>query len=187
MRNESDIDDAIDRAVRDIMHAEPRAGFRGRVLARLRPASSGQRSWFTLPRFAAAMVVLAMAIAIAALLRPNAVVAPADTPVVAQKETPAPPEVRPSAAPQAPTGVDPGPKTGAMRPQREPAVAFPPPGMVTAASVPEAGAAALTARPAPGARSELIVITPAPLVIAPLIVPPIVIPPIIIQPIRQPR
>jgi hypothetical protein len=53
--------------------------------------------------------------------------------------------------------------------------------VVTAATVPdpEATAPAAAKEPAvPGAGSEFIVITPAPLVIAPLIIPPIVIPPI---------
>jgi hypothetical protein len=184
MRNESDIDNAIDRAVRDIMHAEPRAGFRGRVLARLRSTSSPEGSWLTLPRAAAAMAVLAIAIAVGALLRTNDPQVPAGTPVVAQKETPAQTDLRP-VTPPAPVTVEPGTKTPEARPSREPAVAFPPPGTVTAASVPPD--VTPSARPAPGATSELIVLTPVPLVIAPLIVPPIVIPPIVIQPTRTPR
>ena len=187
MRNERDIDDAIDHAVRDIMRLEPRAGFRGRVLGRLEQAGrAANASWFTLPGFAVAMAVLAMAIAIAALLRTNGAVAPADAPVVAQKEAPAPVEVRPI-APPAPATVEPSAKTPAVRPRREPAVVFPPPGVVTAASVPDPAAVPAGASPGPGAGSELIVITPAPLAIMPLIVPPIVIPPIVIAPTRPPR
>jgi hypothetical protein len=185
MRNESDIDNAIDRAVRDIMHAEPRAGFRGRVLGRLRATGRGEGSWLTPPRVAAAMAVLAIAIAIGALLRTHDPQAPANTPVVAQKEPPVPTDVRP-VTPPAPAPAEAGTNAPAARPRREPAVAFPPPGTVTAASVPP-DATPPPVRPAPGARSELIVLTPAPLVIAPLIVPPIVIPPIVIQPNRTPR
>jgi hypothetical protein len=59
--------------------------------------------------------------------------------------------------------------------------------MVTAATVPDPETSPSAVRPAPGARSELIVITPAPLVIMPLVVPPIVIPAIVIQPVRTPR
>lgn len=189
MRNERDIDDAIDRAVRDIMHVEPRAGFRGRVLGRLeQPGRAAGPVWFTLPRLAVAVAAaMVLAIGIAVLLRNNAPVAPADAPVVAQKEAPPPAvEVRPVAPPAA-DPVEPSTKTPAVRPRREPAVVFPPPGVVTATSVPDSETPPAGARPAPRAGSELIIITPAPLVITPLIVPPIVIPRIVIAPIRPPR
>ena len=186
MRNEREIDDAIDRAVRDIMNADPRTGFRGRVLGRLeQPASATSPSWFTLPRFAAAMAVLAMAVAIAALFRTNGTVAPAEPPVIAQKQLPAPVEVRPVPSDH-PAPVEQRTKTPAVRPRRDqPAVKFPPQGVVTAASVPDPAATTPAVRPdpaVPAAGTELIIVTPVPLVIAPLIIPPIVIPPI-----RPPR
>lgn len=198
MRNDLELDDAIDRAVHDIMSAEPRAGFQNRVLARLedavpstgwgpsaRYARSGQgASWFTLPRFAAAMSVLAVAIAGAALLRTNEAQAPAPAPasVVAQTPPSAPQEVRPVA--QAPA-ASPKPTTELAQRRDKPRVKFPPKGVVAAASVADPEATTPAAQPDPAAAaagSELLIITPVPLVIAPLIIQPIVIPPI-----RPPR
>lgn len=62
----SRLDRAIDRAVRDMMHVDPRPGFRHRVFARLEPASA--RS-VVFPRFAMvfgalAVVLLAMVVVI---------------------------------------------------------------------------------------------------------------------------
>jgi hypothetical protein len=184
MRSDLELDDAIDRAVRDIMSAEPRAGFQNRVLARLDDAvPSGQRaSWFTLPRFAAAMSVLVVAIAVAALLRTNEAQAPAPAPVVAQAQPPAPQQVRPVA--QAPAAL-PEPTTEPAQRRDGPRVKFPPKGVVAAASVTDPEATTPAAQPDPAAAaagSELLIIAPVPLAIAPLIIQPIVIPPI-----RPPR
>ena len=191
MRSDREIDDAIDRAVRDIMSTEPPAGFRGRVLGRLEdpgnPTASGTASWFTLPRFAAAMAVLAVAIATGSLLRSNRAAAPTNTPVVAQNQPapPAPSDVRPVA--EAPAAV-PAPAAERSTPpaQRrgDPQVKFPPKGVVAATSVaPDATTPAAQPDPAGAAAgSEVLILTPVPLVIAPLIVQPIVIPTI-----RPPR
>jgi len=196
MRSDLELDDAIDRAVRDMMSADARAGFRNRVLARLedavpstgggpsaRYARSGQgASWFTLPRVAAALSVLAVAIAVAALLRTNQAQAPAPAPVVAQTQPAAPQEVRPVV--QAPA-ASPKPTTELAQRRDKSRIKFPPKGVVAAASVADPEATTPAAQPDPAAAaagSELLIITPVPLVIAPLIIQPIVIPPI-----RPPR
>ena len=196
MRSDLELDDAIDRAVRDMMSADARAGFRNRVLARLedavpstgwgpsaRYARSGQgASWFTLPRVAAAMSVLAVAIAVAALLRTNQAQAPPPAPVVAQTQPAAPQEVRPVV--QAPA-ASPKPTTELAQRRDKSRIKFPPKGVVAAASVADPEATTPAAQPDPAAAaagSELLIITPVPLVIAPLIIQPIVIPPI-----RPPR
>ena len=193
MRSDLELDDAIDRAVRDMMSADARAGFRNRVLARLEDAvpSTGwgpsaryarSASWFTLPRVAAAMSVLAVAIAVAALLRTNPAQAPAPAPAVAQTQPAAPHEVRPVG--QAPA-ASPQPTTQLAQRRGKPRVKFPPKGVVAAASVADPEATTPAAQPDPAAAaagSELLIITPVPLAIAPLIIPPIVIPPI-----RPPR
>jgi hypothetical protein len=192
MRSDREIDDAIDRAVRDIMSTEPPAGLRGRVLGRLEdPASftaSGKTSsWFTLPRFAAGMALLAVAIATVSLLRSDRAAAPAGTPVVAQNQPapPAPSDVRPVdpapvpvPAPAAEPTTPPAPRRG------DPQVKFPARGVVAATSVaPDATTPAGQPDPAGAAASaDVLILTPVPLVIAPLIVQPIVIPPI-----RPPR
>ena len=62
LASEARIDHAIDRAVRDMMHVDPRPGFRGRVLARLDPEPV-RRSVPALWRFA----VLAGAVAVLVL------------------------------------------------------------------------------------------------------------------------
>ena len=195
MRSEREIDDAIDRAVRDIMSAEPRAGFRGRVLGRLDErgpstrsgqalsTSSGQAaSWFSLPRFAAAMALLAMAIAIAALLRTADSQVPPGAPAVAQKEPAAAPEVR-AVTPDAAVPVE---RQSAPAPRRErPRVVFPPKGVVAAASVADPESTTRAAQPVPAGPSggsDPSALMPAPIVIAPLIVEPIVI-----RPIRPPQ
>lgn len=59
-RTERDIDAAIDRAVREIMSAEPRPGFRRRVLERLTDAPPARWSW--------ARVTVGMAAAAATLV-----------------------------------------------------------------------------------------------------------------------
>lgn len=180
MRSEREIDDAIDRAVRDIMSAEPRAGLRGRVLGRL-DERGPSTSWLTLPRLAAAMALLAMAIAIAALLRTAESQAPASAPAVAQKEPAAAPEVRP-ATPDAAVPVG---RQSAPTRRGRPGVVFPPKGVVAAASVADPDTTTRAAQPVPAgpsASSEPSGLMPAPIVIAPLIVEPIVI-----RPIRPPQ
>lgn len=195
MRSEREIDDAIDRAVRDIMSAEPRAGFRGRVLGRLQErgpsTGSGQAlatssghttSWFTLPRFAAAMALLAMVIAIAALLRTTGPQVPASAPAVAQREPADAPAVRPP-TPHVAVPVEP---QSAPAPRRErPRVTFPPKGVVAAASVADPETTTRSAEPVPAgpsAGSE-----PSGLMLSPIVIAPLIIEPIVIRPIRPPQ
>jgi hypothetical protein len=61
-----DLDDAIDWAVREMMSAEPRAGFRGRVLARI---DEPRRAWLTVPRLTGATVCAAALVAVLVLDR----------------------------------------------------------------------------------------------------------------------
>jgi hypothetical protein len=100
-----DADAAIDRAVREMMSAEPRADFGRRVRARLeRPAlrhSSGQgRVVFTMPRIAA-VAALSAAVALFVLTRDNRPAVP--TPRVAVHTEPTTPAVSPTAVAPQPT------------------------------------------------------------------------------------
>jgi hypothetical protein len=110
---DGDADAAIDRAVREMMSAEPRADFGRRVRARLeRPA----RVIFTIPRLAA-VAGLSAAVALFVLTRDN---------------RPAPPA--PRVAVQTPPGPQPGPTTPA-RPAVSPEM---PKAMVSVAPEPAA-------------------------------------------------
>jgi hypothetical protein len=108
--DDGDADAAIDRAVREMMSAEPRADFGRRVRARLeRPA----RAVFTIPRLAA-VAALSAAVALFVLTRDH-------------RPTPPTPPVAVHTAP----GTGPGPTT----PERPPVVAEVPRTPVTEAPV----------------------------------------------------
>lgn len=130
------LDDAIDRAVRHVMNADPRPGFDGRVMRRLeRPA----RRPFAWPHLATAAGALAAIVVLAVVLSdrrsapqraPERSAAPQSGPAVAtgvpvpQRQLPS----VPTAAPAAPSG----PQRVRTRPQeRRPPVG----GEITAASV----------------------------------------------------
>lgn len=176
MRTEQDLDDAIDRAVRDIMSLDPRPGLRGRVLSRLERA---ERPWFAFPQLAAAAALILIIVA-AVLLRSVGTPEPPVSPMVATREPasihlPAPAErTIPDTVRKPAAGATAASRTGV------PSV-FPPRNRVAAASVPvdttspETVAPAAAAPPAELPSSEL---APKPIVIEPLKVEPIVIPPI---------
>jgi hypothetical protein len=136
MHSERDIDDAIDRVVREIMSAEPRAGLRGRVLADL---ESGHTKRLSILRLASVAALVCLAAFIFLRVRPPsetdapqtvadntrpAAVAPASPAAV-----PSPPPVDAARAPRTSAPA----ATRAARPARLPQ--FPARGTVAAASV----------------------------------------------------
>jgi hypothetical protein len=189
MGSERQIDDAIDRAVRDIMNVEPRAGLPARVLDRLERPATG---WFALPRLAMAAALIALPLIAFVTMRP-APQAPAP-PIIASKTPPvtAPP-------PQAPTAVVPPPAAPAIsepprgKPEMQARVAvqaprpqFPPAGAVVAANVVEDAAilpgAIEPVDPLPSAAG-----TAAPIAIQAIEIEPLVIERIVVVPITPPR
>lgn len=162
MGSERDIDDAIDRAVRDIMSVEPQAGLRGRVLERIeRPGAR----LFALPRLAGAGALAAIALISFLLVRP---VPPPEQPELATNTVPAPvpdagppPETSrsardtaapPAAGPAAPPRQARRSAPRAPAPPPAPAPQFPPRGVVAAATfagVPETAAATPEVVPLP--------------------------------------
>ena len=131
------LDDAIDRAVHELVCAEPRAGLRRRVLDRLN-ARPARRSW--IPRLLVPAGAIAAVVMLAILLRPSPpstpatqstsiAQAPADAaPVV---ETPPPPPVAPQ-RPSSRSATRPAPVTFSFGP---------PTGRVSATSVADPGVA----------------------------------------------
>jgi len=102
-RDDSHLDAAIDRAVRDMMSAEPRTDLRERVLAELTGAPARTRLW---PRLAFGSAALAIA-AVALLVF---VERPADRPVervavATPPPAPASPAAEAPAAPSIPSGA----------------------------------------------------------------------------------
>jgi hypothetical protein len=101
-----DVDKAIDRAVREMLDAEPRADLRARVVARIDAQSSSLQppaAGFQLPAFsfgfaavsaAAALVVLVLVLVLERRAEP-----PAQAPVIARTGTQQPAATRPSAQP----------------------------------------------------------------------------------------
>ena len=190
MASERHIDDAIDRAVRDIMRAEPRAGLRGRVLTEIERPS--RRVPFR-PAFAAAALLAVAAVVVAVLLRPAPLSAPDST--AARQEQPAPPPA-PAPVVQTPTVAPPTvvdstqrvPQKNPRSPQRD-RVGFPPHGTVAAASVPVdlEPAAALVSLP-DSAVGTADAKTPEPPIVVPRIeIAPIAISPIVVTPIPRSR
>lgn len=144
MASDRDIDDAIDRAVRDIMGAEPRPGLRGRVLERIERPTGLVFSW---PRLAAAGAVAAAAMLSFMLWRPAPPLPETDlatktAPVVRpgivepRDAAPAPRPVPPPAGAAAPAQAPRRSTTPARQPQAPVAPPhFPAPGVVSAATI----------------------------------------------------
>lgn len=190
MNSQRDIDDAIDRAVRDLMSVEPRTGLRGRVLADL---ESRGTEWFSLPRLAGAAAVVAVGISLGLFiwsLTTQDPVRPAtltgNEPAEAAAPRGAPASV-PAASPASQADRTRKPAPSARRssaPPRRPQ--FPAPGAVTAAnlgaqSMPDAALPEGTARSAPA-------VAGAPDIVIPMIqIQPLVIDTIVIDPIGPPR
>jgi hypothetical protein len=188
-----DLDDAIDRAVRDIMSAEPRPGFRGRVLDRLDRDSERRtrqsKSWsasgirrLALPAFAGALL-LAMLSLVVMQRRDARLAEPSPSTTVAAR--PEPPVTTPPPSlgkePSTPSVVTP-PVTSAQR------VA---PGVVQAASVEDAPAAPLDEDAGLKALNRLAPLGVAPIAETLLQTPDISIgelgiPPIVVEPLPLP-
>lgn len=161
------IDEAIDRAVREIMHREPPPGLRRRVLSRLE--APAPRAWLA-PRIAfAAAAVLVAAMATFVMLRSDRTTdSPRHEIAAAPASTPAAPSIDRSTQPQ-PAGVERSsprpsqprriaqpaavPSAGAASAPRAtaPAIAGPPQGRVTATSLPDASAGPAVTRTVPAA------------------------------------
>jgi len=116
----SDLDDAIDRAVHEMMSAEPRPGFRGRVQERIierRGSGLGGSGLWTrsIPALAGALAVLVIAIVL--VQRGPQAPAPATPATLSRTETAPPSPIPPAASmgpaetrnPPAPSGRRTGP------------------------------------------------------------------------------
>jgi hypothetical protein len=189
MNSEREMDDAIDRAVREIMSVEPRAGLRGRVLAELQ-SRGAERLFF--PRLAGAAAVLAVGIFVLFIWsRPSPDPVPPAT--MAGNESPeaaAPPGAPasvPAASPASRADRTRKPAPSARRsgaPVRRPQ--FPAPGVVAAANL---GAQSMP--DAPVLEGTVPVTQPAsdaPAIVIQMIqVQPLIVDTIVIDPIRPPR
>jgi hypothetical protein len=185
MASDRQLDDAIDRAVRDIMRAEPRTGLRGRVLTEIERQPRG----FVFRRaFAGAALLAVAAVLVAVLMRPSRTPAPEriavrqEQPAAAPAAPASPVIVTPQAPPPPPS--DPPSRPPATRPLQGNQVAFPPQGTVTAANAPVAAEAAVTLVSLPdSAIGTADAKTPEPPIVVPRIeVRPISVPPIAITP-----
>jgi hypothetical protein len=195
-RNDVDVDLVIDRAVREIMSAEPRAGFRQRVLRRLdeRP-QAGRTGWHL--GLAAAVVTVILLV----MLLPRPAERRPETSVVQERLATTTPQPK-APQPAEPTGIPAIPSKPAIpaqapatidRPQAASAAAQtqPAPGRVEATSLLPIESAAVAFPPAldetvrepnPFALDAI-----EPILIAPIVTPPIVLPELTIKPITVER
>lgn len=198
MAPDRDIDDAIDRAVRDFMSAEPRPGFRARVLERLARRPS---TWFALPRVAAAAALLVILVAAVQMARHARPLTPPPTPTEstaeARPEAPAgraleapPADVRPAPAPA--SGSASRAESPAAPPRRTPAPPDTPPSSAGPQFPPRGAVAAATLVGASSAPSATIDGMPVPLapdaeplVIEPLTIAPLAIEPLVVAPLSR--
>lgn len=189
------IDDAIDRAVRDLVHHDPPAGFRSRVLSRL---DSPARPTFFRPGLATAAAALAVVMVVVMRNDPGGP-APAPRQAAVSESAPSPAAV-PAPPPDARETGRVAPPLLRQPPQREPvrmATFGPREGRVSATSVEEA-ALPLAARadepvpegftmPAPPPIAVVPIEPPPPLAIQPIVVVPIRIRPMQMAPVSPPR
>jgi hypothetical protein len=136
-RTERDVDAAIDRAVHEIMSAEPRPGFRRRVLDRLGDAPPARWTWARISvGIAAATASLVAAIWLAAPERSTAPTAPAVARHQPAEVAPPPPSPTRKTEGEPPVVKKPIAPAGPLRTVPRRAVPQPPPGRVEAASLP---------------------------------------------------
>jgi hypothetical protein len=110
-RDETALDAAIDRAVRDLMSVDPPADLRDRVLAEISGVSTRAALW---PRFALASVALAVAVAIAfKVFQPASPASPPETTIAGTRAQPA--QDVPAAPPPTPTLPKASPRATAVR------------------------------------------------------------------------
>ena len=196
------IDDAIDRAVREIVLHDPPAGFRRRVLSRLERASAPSvpaRRTYLWPGLATAAAVIAI-VAIGYVVVRDVPQGPVTTAPSVATAVPATPPAPPEAGEPQPR-IE--PRANAPRTRRSPrqepvrtAVFGPRDGRISAASlrgplpVAEAPDQAAPGEPAVPALPPIgvTVVSPLqPLQIAPIVVAPILIPRVQLAPISPPR
>jgi hypothetical protein len=182
------VDEAIDRAVRDLMRREPPAGFRARVLSRL---EAPRRRFAVWPALATATGVLAVAAIGTLLLREVRVdTPPAAAPVSVSQSAPPP---RPEAAPPSQAvGAPPVDPPARRAPRAEPirTATFPPrDDRVSATSLAPTRSEPAEAMPPPVLdETESFLPSPSRIDVRPLTSPtPIDIAPIIIPPLHIPR
>jgi hypothetical protein len=173
------LDDAIDRAVREMMSVDPARGLESRVLARL---ESPRPVLFTTARFASAAALAAVVLAAIFLVRDpeparEAAVNPNEPPPVSEPSAPVrPPQPSPAAPPRLPAFAgNRGPlTTGTRPPVADRAVA--------AAAVDEPGTIAVEPlahiTPIEVTPVELRSIAPGDIAIPPLAVEPLQLPPL---------
>ena len=179
------LDDAIDRAVQELVHADPRPGFRRRVIAKIH--APARRSWGM--RFLVPAGALAAAILLAIWLRPQDVPVPAGpAPAVAAERPVAAPTQ--ATAPAVSEAVKPpvvAHRTPARRQAPVPFSFGARSDRVTATNVP--GPAPRIGVEDTAASTELLEAAPAlgPIHVAPLTLAPIVVKPIEVRPIGTGR
>jgi hypothetical protein len=173
------LDDAIDRAVHELVQAEPRPGLRRRVIAKVN-APAKQSSWairFLLPAGAMAAIVL-----LAVWLRPVASPAQAPAPQVVEQQRAAP---SPEVLARAPIASAPAPAPVIARrssPRRQPPVQFTfgaPSDRIAATSVTNP-----SDRPAIPVESAEASAIDTPMALPPIHIAPIEVKPIVIKPIE---
>ena len=193
------LDDAIDRAVHELVKADPRPGFRRRVMAKVN-APARRSSWPV--RYLVPAAAMAAMLLLAAWLIPDAqpVLAPSGTQVAEQRETPAPSQTpavaTPAAAPLAPSersessGPAPSERSESSGrrtpPRRDQPVQFtfgPPSGQVAATSLDRAVEPAPLAterhdEPAPEGPAALPMVRIRPIEVQPILIKPIELKPI---------
>jgi hypothetical protein len=137
LRTERDVDAAIDRAVLEIMSAEPRPGFRRRVLERLTDAPPAGWTWARVTvGIGAAAATLVAAIWLSAPERSTAPTAPVVARQQAAEVAPPPPSPTPKTEGQQPVVKKPVAPAGPLATVPRTRVPQPPPGRVEAASLP---------------------------------------------------
>ena len=190
------IDDAIDRAVRDLVRQDPAAGFRRRVLSGL---DSPARRTVLGPGLAAAAAALSLVTMVVMMRDEPGRPAPA-----AQQTAAGEPAAAPVVVPTAPAPGRPAERGAPARSRRAPdgepvrmATFGPRDGRVSAASLKEAALPVTAgadesvpegvAIPAPPAIAIGSIEPPAPLAIPPIVVVPIQIPRMQLAPVRPPQ
>jgi hypothetical protein len=180
------IDDAIDRAVRDLMRHDPPAGFRRRVLSRL---DSPARRTFFWPGLATAAAALAFVTMVVTMRDEPGVPTPAPQRTAVGEPAPSP-AVVPTAPSQGRGTERVAPPRLRRAPESEPvrmATFGPRDGRVSAASLKEA-AVPVAAAAAEAVQEDSTMPSPPPIAVGPIEPPPpLAILPIVVAPIQIPR
>jgi hypothetical protein len=187
---EDPLDRAIDRAVRAMMHVDPRAGFRRRVMARLETPSRRPTLFPRLAFATAALAVLVLAVVVIRRDGPVTEVPPAvalgpQTPVTVAPPRPQGPPSQTASAP---------PNTGRRAPRRNGLIEMPrianvfgpPTGRIVGATITDASASPLVGERAVASESPAEDAREIP-EIAPLHIAPLDVKPLQIAPLWPPK